>query len=312
MIEIINLVDLIYMYYYNVFGLNFASELELPVFNVISKPNKIDVNIKFGIVPTSLEDPQDSRVLYDAKPNQFLLRFKTYPVRYFVENGNSITIETGGHDDKDFIRLFLITANFGALLHQRKVIPLHAGGFLINGEAVLFAGNSGAGKSTTTAAFREKGYTLVADDVGVIHLNENNIPIVEPGVPFIKLWKESLDLLDKEAVKENRVRHDIEKYYVPITDIIQESVPIKRIYFLEKSSELTEPVIKNISAIDTVNYLRIGTYRYYYLIGLGGENEHFKIAFSLGQRNLVKHLTRPEKYSTDKLVAFIEQDLKNA
>ena len=299
------------MYYYNVFGLNFASELDLPMFNSISEPDEIDVHIKFGSVPEFLENPKDSRVLFEAKPNQFLLRFTIYPVRYFVENGNQITIETGGHEDIDFIRLFLITANFGALLHQRKVIPLHAGGFLLDGQAVLFAGNSGAGKSTTTAAFREKGYTLVADDVGVIHLNENNIPIVEPGVPFIKLWKESLDLLAKEAVKENRIREDIEKYYVPITDIIQEAVPIKRIYFLEKSAELTEPVIKNISAIDTVNYLRIGTYRYYYLIGLGGENDHFKISFSLGQRNLVKHLTRPEKYPTDKLVAFIEQDLKN-
>ena len=299
------------MYYYNVFGLNFASELDLPMFNSISEPDKIDVHIKFGSVPDFLENPKDSRVLFEAKPNQFLLRFTIYPVRYFVENGNQITIETGGHEDIDFIRLFLITVNVGVLLHQRNVIPLHAGGFLLEGKAVLFAGNSGAGKSTTTAAFREKGYTLVADDVGAIHFDENNIPIVEPGVPFIKLWKKSLDLLNKEAVQENRVREQIEKYYVPITDIIQEAVPIKRIYFLEKSAELTEPVIKNISAIDTVNYLRIGTYRYYYLIGLGGENDHFKISFSLGQRHLVKHLTRPEKYPTDKLVAFIEQDLKN-
>jgi hypothetical protein len=298
------------MYYYNVFGLNFASELEMPMFHLIGQPSSIDVHIKFGVVPMALENPIDSRVLYEAKPNQFLLRFIIYPLRYLVENGNSITIDTGGHNDLDFIRLFLITANFGALLHQRNVVPLHAGGFLLDGQAVLFAGDSGAGKSTTTAAFREKGYTLVADDVGVVSLNERNVPMVEPGVPFIKLWKESLDLLDKEAVKKNRIREDIEKYYVPITDIIQEAVPIKRIYFLEKSATLTEPIIKDLSAIETVHHLRIGTYRYYYLIGLGGEKQHFKISFSLGQRNLVKHLTRPEQYPVDKLVAFIEKDLK--
>ena len=70
------------------------------------------------------------------------------------------------------------------------------------------------------------------------------------------------------------------------------------------------PQLKNLSAIDTVHYLRIGTYRYNYLIGLGGEDQHFKTSFSIGQRQLVKHLTRPEKYPINRLVAFIENDLK--
>ena len=79
------------MYYYNVFGLNFASELDLPMFNSISEPDEIDVHIKFGSVPESLENPKDARVLFEAKPNQFLLRFTIYPVRYFVENVNLLT-----------------------------------------------------------------------------------------------------------------------------------------------------------------------------------------------------------------------------
>lgn len=264
-------------YYYSIFGLHFESDLELPMLNAISKPNSIDVTIQFGEAPERLENPQDERVLYAAKPNHFLMWFKFNPVRYYVTNGNSITIHTGGHEDWDFIRLFTLAPAMGALLHQRRVIPLHASGFMVDGQAVLFSGQSGAGKSTTAAAFREKGYTLVADDVSVIYNDENNQPIVEPGVPFVKLWRESFKLLDKEVPANGRIREEVEKYYFPVKNLIAKALPIKRIYILEKSNLISEPAIKTLSSIDTVHHLRLGTYRYYYLIGLGGEPEFLRL-----------------------------------
>ncbi len=296
-------------YYYSIFGLRFESELELPILHATPPPNSIDVTIRFGTAPTHLDNPEDKRVLFEAKPNHFLMWFKFNPVRFYVTNGNSILIDTGGNDDWDFIRLFLLAPIVGALLHQRKVIPLHASGFEVDGSAVLFAGDSGVGKSTTAAAFKEKGYTLVADDVAVIY-HKNNQPIVEPGVPFIKLWKESFDLLDKKVPENGRIRAQIEKYFVPIQHLSAQSLPIKRIYILEKSTAISEPVIKTLSSIDTVHQLRMGTYRYYYLMGLGGESSFFKMAFQIGQQAIVKHLTRPAVYPVEDLVAFIEDDLK--
>jgi hypothetical protein len=298
------------MFYYSIFGLNFFSEIELPMLNAMAKPSNIDVTIQLGNTPETLENPTDERVTYQAKEGEFLMYFKFNPVRFYIKNGNSITIETGDSEDWDFVRLFLLAPVVGALLHQRRVIPLHAGGVVIEGEAVLFSGHSGAGKSTTTAAFKEKGYQLMADDVAVIHNNEMGSPIVEPGVPFVKLWKESFEVLEKEVPTEGRIREKIEKYFVPIEDIAPSALPIKRIYILEKSNLVTEPQIKNLSSIETVHQLRLGTYRYYFLIGLGGENEHFKMAFNLGSRGMVKHLIRPEVYPVDKLIEFIEADLK--
>ena len=180
------------MYYYNIFGLNFASELELSMLILVSKPDTIDVNIRFGEVPDELEDAVDTRVLFSSKPGHFLLRFRTYPLKYYVTNGNLVTIQNDDFEDWEFIRLFLLTASLGAIFHQRNSIPLHASGVLIDGGAVLFSGNSGAGKSTTAAALRAKGYTLVADDLSIIHKNESGKMVVEPGVPFVKLWKNSL------------------------------------------------------------------------------------------------------------------------
>lgn len=298
------------MFYYSIFGLNFSSEIELPMLHAMAKPKNTDVTIQLGNAPQELENPTDERVTYQAKEGEFLMYFKFNPVRFYIKNGNSITIETGDSEDWDFIKLFLLAPVVGALLHQRRVIPLHAGGVVIDGEAVLFSGESGAGKSTTTAAFKEKGYQLMADDVAVIHNDDIGNPMVEPGVPFVKLWKESFEVLEKEVPKEGRIRAEIEKYFVPINDIASSALPIKRIYILEKSNLITEPQIKELSSIETVHQLRLGTYRYYFLIGLGGENEHFRVAFNLGNKGMVKQLIRPEIYPVDKLIEFIEADLK--
>lgn len=298
-------------WYYRVFGLHFQSSIELPMLTALAQaPAHIDVTITEGDVPEHLDNPTDKRVQYEAKPGEFLMYFKLNPVRFYVERGERITIMRNGHDDWDFIRLFLLAPVIGALLHQRQVIPLHAGGVVIDGGAVLLSGQSGAGKSTTTAALHRAGYPLIADDVAVIKKGDPQ-PTVEPGVPFVKLWKNSFDVLQQEVPEAGRIREAIEKYFVPVQDLVAQPYPIRRIYILEKSSTITEPEIKPLSSIDTVHHLRLGTYRYYYLLGLGGEAAHFQISFQLGNQGIVKHLTRPEVYPVADLVAFIEADLKN-
>lgn len=298
------------LYYYTIFGLNISSECELDMLNLITQPTSIDVTIAFGKTPTQLDNPLDKNASFEAKEGAFLTWFTDISLRFYVENGTKIIIETGGSEDWDLIKSFLLSAIMGALLHQRKVIPLHAGGVVINGEVILFSGQSGAGKSTTTAAFKEQGYQLMADDVAVIHYDEEKIPIVEPGVPFVKLWKESFDILEKKVPTKGKIRKNFDKYFVPIKNLAVAALPIKRIYILEKSDQITEPIIKDLSNIETVHHLRMGTYRYYYLIGMKGEKEHFQLAFDLGNQKKVKHLTRPMKYPVNELLSFILDDLE--
>lgn len=300
-------------YYYRVFGLRIKSALDLPMLNgsAVAPTEQADVKITFGTAPDEISDAITSQIGYAAKSDEFLLRFKNIPVKYHITKGNSIVIDRRGHEDWYFIRLFLLSAGFGALLHQRGVIPLHAGGVIINGAAVLLSGQSGAGKSTTTAALQARGYTLIADDVAVIYNDADGLPIVQPGVPFVKLWKESFELLAQDVPTSGRIRPEVDKYFVPIEGMAASEQPIQRIYILEKSDEITQPILKSLSSIEAVHHLRLGTYRYRYAVGLGVERDHFQIAFNLGRLGRVKHLTRPMVYPLDKLVALIEADLKS-
>ena len=53
----------------------------------------------------------------------------------------------------------------GAILMQRKILPLHGSAIAIDGKAYAIVGDSGAGKSTLASAFLKRGYQLLSDDV---------------------------------------------------------------------------------------------------------------------------------------------------
>ena len=62
----------------------------------------------------------------------------------------------------------------GAILMQRRLLPLHGSAIAINGKAYAIVGDSGAGKSTLASAFLNKGYQLISDDVIAVSLSQEN------------------------------------------------------------------------------------------------------------------------------------------
>ena len=83
----------------------------------------------------------------------------------------------------------------GIILMQRKILPLHGSAVAIDGKAYAFIGESGAGKSTLAAAFMNKGYELMTDDIVAISFKHNEIPIVTPAyasktleTKFTSIW----------------------------------------------------------------------------------------------------------------------------
>jgi hypothetical protein len=104
-----------------------------------------------GPVPQALDDAKKKGVLYQISPDRFLLGLGKI-ARYLVSEGREIVIERvpGGSDDA--VRVFLFGSVFGALLHQRGVLPLHGSAVMPSRGATIFAGPSGSGKSMLAAA----------------------------------------------------------------------------------------------------------------------------------------------------------------
>jgi hypothetical protein len=89
---------------------------------------------------------------------------------------------------------YLLGPVLAFLLRLKGRVPLHASGAVVDGRAVLFAGDAGAGKSTTAAALAALGCPLLSDDV-VPLAEAGSGPLAWPGYPRVSLCADAAQIL---------------------------------------------------------------------------------------------------------------------
>lgn len=288
---------------YKAFGLIINSEFECP--ELIPTEGNLDVSIKFGPVPLSLNNPLFSGVRFQTNGQEFLLTVDKI-ARYYIVNGNSITIDTFPNADISDVRLFLLGSAFGAIIHQRGLLPFHGSSIKLGDSAIILSGSSGAGKSTLAAAFRQKGYLLLSDDVSVLSFNSNDIPFVNPGYPQMKLWTDSILKLGEDPSNYSKVRKQIEKHSIPIKNSFwDQPLPLKKIFIIA-SSNLGELKVEKLRGVEKFSLLKSHTYRFNFVAGKQMQANHFK-SFNILSKNIdVFKLIRPTgKFLFDDLINMI-------
>ena len=85
---------------------------------------------------------------------------------------------------------FLLGGVLAFVGRLRGLVPLHASAVVIDGNAVLFAGAAGAGKSSTAAAFAILGLPVLSDDV-VTMIDDDGVVIAHPASPRVSVWPDS-------------------------------------------------------------------------------------------------------------------------
>lgn len=281
---------------YHIFGLNIVSVIPLPALPILRPQRDAtpDVIIAYGKTPVALANPQIKGVRFQAGPGEFLLRVDGV-ARYYVQDGRSITIMPEDDVGDDDVLIFLMGSAMGALLHQRKVLVLHAGAIAVNGGSVIITGPSGIGKSTLAAGFYQRGYAFLADDVCAI-ATTNGRPAVIPGFPRLKLWADVLKKLktDKNDLKSVRWGKDLEKYFLPLDSIHDAPVPLKSVFVLE-TTNTDKMEITPLKGAEKIDPLIGNTYRMRFLQGLGGKKEHFQQCAAVAANAAVYRTVRPNK-----------------
>ncbi len=293
------------VFQYRSFGLNIQSNFEIPELPV-SDFETPEITIQYGKNPTILSNILGKGVLYQAKKNDFLFKLDTVG-SYRVQNGNSITVEQLNNSTQDEIRLFLLGSAFGALIHQRNLLPFHGSAVVINEKAIVIGGASGAGKSSLAATLIRRGYKLLSDDISVIKL-ENRKAIVFPGIPHLKLWHDVMKKLEEDIDSYQRVRPTLLKYRKPAEDqFLNKETTLHCIIALNSKNnpgfEITET-----TGGDKFNLLKNNTYRYQYLYGLDKMIDHFTQVSELAERSRTYIVQRPNTpLLLEELADFIEK-----
>jgi len=297
-------------YYYTAYGLTIAAEILCPPLLALDAGPTPNVHIRYGSVPEALENPSAKGVLYQAKPDEFLLRLDEIGA-FWVRNGNEVIVAPAPNATDDEVLLFLFGSAFGALLHQRGFLVLHASAIETERGAVLFVGPSGNGKSTTAAAFHRRGYRVLADDVCALALGEAGHPVVIPAFPQIKVWADTAKKLEQETETLRKVRPQLEKYALPINaDFPRNPLPLHAIYHLATHNK-AEFELEPMEDSAKFRVLLNNTYRARFLDGLEMRAEHFKLGIATANSAHIRRVVRPSGgFLLDELVEMIERDFR--
>ncbi len=292
------------MFYYTAFGLNIASEIEFPEMLLSTKTDLIDVNIIPGKVPEFLaEDSKISERLW-ITPNEFLMHFKDV-ASYYAKNGNLIIADVAPNAEKKMVRLYLLCNAMAAIIHQKKLIPLHSSGIITKKGVALIVGKSGAGKSTTIKALTQKGHPIFTDDVCVLK-NENDKVLAIPSYPMMKLWERSFELLDLGNAHEgDKFSSNFNKYSVLFHDhFVTEWQPVSKIFNLAVAENCKDVSITKQTGVEAFVTIGENTYRNYYVEPMKLNAVHFDMIGRLLQQCEVYQIMRPP--DGDSIAAVIE------
>jgi hypothetical protein len=283
-----------FMHSYTACGITFESEMELPGMEPAKAYHQPSLQIRYGDVPDALEGATFEGAAYEAAPGRLLLF--TPPASFLVQNGREILVQPEPGASESDVRVFLLGSAFGAMLHQRSILPLHGSCVQVGDSAIVFSGHSGAGKSTLAAHLKERGYSVWSDDVSPIHVLPGVGAVVSPGFPRMRLWTEALKSLGLEPSNFEQPRKQVQKFDVPIQrELQQDFLPIRKLYVLSETRDFERDPqgIKEITGSNRLSVLLRQTYRFSYLEGLDQRTDHFRVAASVLQSVSMFRLWRP-------------------
>lgn len=278
-------------YYYACYGLQFASDLEMPELASIPS-NDITADIEIRLAPLEPTGPEGAlRINSNLWIGKQVLRLHVSGVAHYeVRNGCEIRIDPLPDANPLSLRLFLQGSALGALLMQRGHLVLHGNAIRIGDACMICVGHSGAGKSTLAAAFLRRGYEILADDVVPIRADGHAIP----GFPRIKLWQDAADQLDIRTAGLSPILPGMDKYNLPLQRDEQAltPLPVRWIYLMDWHDADTLR-IEPVKGTDGFRLLNSNTYRRHYLQDQEDLTRHLKQCADLTHQARLMHLRRP-------------------
>lgn len=302
---------------YTAYGLDIASDLELPELVAAAESrngHEPDLRIRLGETPEQIEDPTESRVVWSARPGEWLQQIDGVARYYLHDDGRELVIERLGGTDAD-LRAFLFGTTLGAIFHQRGQFVLHACTVVLpDGAAVAVAGAAGAGKSTTLAALIARGHKVLTDDKTVVEFVDDG-PIVLSGYPTLRLWRDAVERIGADPEGLPKLRDNMEKYLYRTGAFQHEPAPLRALVVLgqrrgkggpeeiESAQEGAEIVTTEVHGHQAIHTVLRQTYRRRIVNGSGFQSEHFQWAAKLADAISVAHVVRPRHGDTVDAVA---------
>jgi hypothetical protein len=199
---------------YSFFGHSFSSNLPLPgVSPANTSKGPSDIELHLGIPQQSVQEnpPGFEELIYVStetnavgEPALRILKVAQGEfVRLAYEDGTKFWLDRKLENvwatwpdtsSLENTASYLLGPVLGLLLRLRGVTCLHASAVSFGEWSVALVGATGAGKSTTAAAFARQGHGVLSDDIVPLEEREGDF-YVQPAYPYLCLWPDSVRML---------------------------------------------------------------------------------------------------------------------
>lgn len=239
-----------------------------------------DVRISFGSLPAWLDEVTDMQVEtsyvadYKSECGEPALRvFRVLDGKYYrfcyADRTEFVVDHAGTEVWAEWVEpltledtaTYLLGPVMGFVMLLRGVVCLHASAVAIGDEAIALLGPAGSGKSTTAAAFAERGYSVLAEDVVTLDDRGDHF-LVRSGYPCIRLWPPAVKALYGSETHLPKLTPNWDKCYLDLTENFQrEPLRLAAIYHLgERRHDATAPFVQTLDRAEGLMSLVANTY----------------------------------------------------
>lgn len=287
---------------------DFSIISEIPLSQLPQLGIEVETNIDIVITKEDLTKKWNKLVEKDSvfiiQKNLMMYKFGDIAI-FAVQDGKRILVSPLKEFDEDTAGIIILGTCMGAILMQRKVLPLHGSCIAINGKAYAIIGDSGAGKSTLALAFLNRGYCLLTDDVIAVSL-KGNIPYVTPSYPQQKLWQDSLKSFGIKSDDFKSLLGRENKFCVPVSsNYFTDPLPLAGVVELVKT-ETKDIIIRPIENLERFFTFYYHTYRNFFIDKSELMDWHFHTSAKILKQIDMYQLQRPTSgFSAPQLVSKI-------
>lgn len=264
---------------YAVCGWHVRSAIPLPEAASWTGQGDADIEIRLGDAAGGLREPvrwnEDGAVDADGS----VLFIAGDVARYRVRHGREVIVEPAPGAADTALRTYIYGTVLGLLCHQRGLLPLHAGAVAVGDRAILVAGNSGAGKSSVTAALVRQGASLLAEDLCPLSLSDEMR--VLPSVPRFRLNRDVAEHLRMVPVTASEDRGKLAIPWPPAL-LAPQTRPMA-IYGIARE-RVDRPRIERVTGIAALEMLRGAVFRWEMAHAMGLSGAALKAAAALAAR----------------------------
>jgi hypothetical protein len=282
-------------HHYRAYGLLISSELTIAHFQETRASEDPDVCIRYGeIFGRGYKPPATIQI--EASPSRLLLR-GAKSATILITGGDTITVEPLPNGNLATTMQILLGWALGGLFHQRAMLPLHGSALCQGDDCFVFCAPSGAGKSTLAAAFLNRDFKFLDDNIAVVDFDYKSVYIAA-GSPELRLWESAIPALEFEYETVGRIRPDRDKFSLIVRQKFRsEKARLRKIFILKR---------RDISAVSFLTLTGAAKFQSLleHVFGIKVTQHHenraglFRLVHALAQRVPVVEIRLPHRQPT--------------